>query len=129
MAFPHGCSYRRRLQEWLAEGGVSPGRTLDLGSYHAIVACVAAGTGVAIVPSEVLDHAVLGTAVQRHRLPARLRINHTHLVWSGEASPALQALIDLLPTYRRNSVASKSAARSSRRGEDAGTRVPVLDGA
>ena len=61
VAFPHGCSYRRRLMEWLAEGGASPGRILELGSYHAIVACVAAGTGVAIVPAEVLDQAVLGT--------------------------------------------------------------------
>src|SRR6218665_747462 len=60
VAFPHGCSYRRCLVEWLAEDGASPARMLELGSYHAIVACVAAGTGVAIVPAEVLDHAVLG---------------------------------------------------------------------
>ena len=103
VAFPHGCSYRRRLIEWLAEGGASPGRILELGSYHAIVACVAAGTGAAIVPAEVLDQAVLGTAVERHPLPARLRVNRTHLVWSGEASAALRALSDLLP---------KSAVRS-----------------
>ncbi|GEO16172.1 LysR family transcriptional regulator [Microvirga aerophila] len=97
LAFPHGCSYRRRLVEWMAEGGASPGRILDLGSYHAIVACVAAGTGVAIVPAEVLDQAVLGTAVERHPLPERFRINRTHLAWQGEASPPLRALMDLLP--------------------------------
>ena len=107
VAFPHGCSYRRRLVEWLAEDGASPGRILDLGSYHAIVACVAAGTGVAIVPAEVLEQAVLGTAVERHFLPARLRVNRTHLVWSGEASAALRALMDLLPksAVRQHSVA------------------------
>lgn len=97
VAFPHGCSYRQRLVEWLAEGGASPGRILDLGSCNAIVACVAAGTGAAIVPAELLDHAVLGAAVERHPLPTRLRINRTHLVWSGEASAALQALTRLLP--------------------------------
>jgi DNA-binding transcriptional LysR family regulator len=70
---------------------------LDLGSYHAIVACVAAGTGVAIVPAAVLDRAVLVASVQRHPLPPRLRANRTHLVWSGEASAPLRALIDLLP--------------------------------
>ena len=102
VAFPHGCSYRRRLIEWLAEGGASPGRILELGSYHAIVACVAAGTGVAIVPAEVLDQAVLGTAVERHPLPARLRVNRTHLVWSGEASAPLRALADLLPELAAN---------------------------
>ncbi len=105
VAFPHGCSYRRRLVEWLAEGGASPGRILDLGSYHAIVACVAAGTGVAIVPAEVLGQAVLGSSVQRHPLPARLRVNRTHLVWSGEASAPLRALMDLLPAPRARSEA------------------------
>jgi DNA-binding transcriptional LysR family regulator len=96
VAFPHGCSYRRRLMEWLAEGGISPGRILELGSYHAIVACVAAGTGVAIVPAEVLDQAVLGSSVERHPLPARLRKNRTHLVWSGEASASLRRLMEFL---------------------------------
>jgi len=115
VAFPHGCSYRRCLIEWLAEEGASPARMLDLGSYHAIVACVAAGTGIAIVPAEVLDHAVLGTAVQRHPLPARLRVNHTHLVWSGEASPTLRALIDLLPRQRSRSGATKNAKSSPSR--------------
>jgi len=97
VAFPHGCSYRRRLLEWLAERGASPGPILELGSYHAIVACVAAGAGVAIVPAEVLDQAVLSASVQRHPMPARLRVNRTHLVWSGEPSAPLKALMDLLP--------------------------------
>lgn len=110
VAFPHGCSYRRRLVEWLAEAGASPARVLDLGSYHAIVACVAAGTGVAIVPAELLDQAVLGSAVQRHALPARLRVNRTHLVWRGEASPPLQALMELLPKPQDRPGASKTAA-------------------
>ncbi|GJD51208.1 HTH-type transcriptional regulator GltR [Methylobacterium crusticola] len=97
VAFPHGCSYRRRLVEWLAEDGASPERILELSSYHAVVACVSAGAGAAIVPEEVLDRAVLGTAVERHPLPARLRVNRTHLAWSGEASTPLRALMGLLP--------------------------------
>jgi DNA-binding transcriptional LysR family regulator len=115
VAFPHGCSYRRCLVEWLAEDGVSPSRLLDLGSYHAIVACVAAGTGVAIVPAEVLDHAVLGAEVQRHPLPARLRVNRTHLVWVGDASTTLQALIDLLPKPRAKVRAEKTRPQTRHR--------------
>ncbi|MCI0755790.1 LysR family transcriptional regulator [Teichococcus vastitatis] len=97
LAFPHGCSYRRCLVDWLAASGASPGRIMDLASYYAIVACVAAGTGAAIVPAEVLDHVTLGAAVMRHPLPDRLRVNRTHLVWSGEATAPLQALTALLP--------------------------------
>jgi DNA-binding transcriptional LysR family regulator len=61
------------------------------------VACVAAGTGVAIVPAGVLDSAVLGDAVQRHPLRQRIRANRTHLVWNGDRSAALRALMALLP--------------------------------
>ena len=96
VAFPHGCSYRRRLSEWLSEVGALQGRFLDLGSYHAIVACVAAGAGVAIMPAEVLDHAVLGATVQRHPLPDRFRHSQTHLAWLGKISAPLSALLELL---------------------------------
>lgn len=101
VVFPNGCSYRRRLTEWLAQAGLAPGKLLDLGSYHAIVACVAAGTGIGIVPAAVLDHAVLGKSVQRHALPARLRVNRTQLVWSGAPSAPLQALMALLPPAQK----------------------------
>ncbi len=102
VAFPHGCSYRQRLFDWLAAEGRSPERVLEMSSYHAIVACVAAGTGAAIVPAEVLDHAVLGSAVARYKLPDPLRLNRTHLVWSGEASPALRSLMGLLEAGERD---------------------------
>ncbi|MGH1574194.1 LysR family transcriptional regulator [Methylobacterium sp. P31] len=102
VAFPHGCSYRQRLSEWMAEGGTSPDRILEMSSYHAIVACVAAGTGVAVVPAEVLDHVVLSTAVERHALPPHVRVNRTHLVWSSEASAPLRSLMELLPNSTVN---------------------------
>lgn len=98
IAFAHGCSYRQRLQEWLGSGQVLPARTLELASYPAIIACVAAGTGCAIVPESVLESLKAADAVQRHALPARIRANRTHLVWQGAPSPALAALIDTLAT-------------------------------
>jgi DNA-binding transcriptional LysR family regulator len=96
VAFPHGCSYRRLLVDWFAAAGVTPRRFLDLGSYHAIVACVAAGTGVAIMPASVLDTAVMGDSIQRHELPEAMRTNRTNLVWAGEPGGPLSALLELL---------------------------------
>ena len=116
VAFPHGCSYRQRLIEWLAEQGTAPARILEMSSYHAIVACVAAGTGVAIIPTEVLDQAVVGHAVERHPLPAHLRLNRTHLVWSGEASAPLQALMALLPPAAGAARSVEPAPQAARSG-------------
>jgi DNA-binding transcriptional LysR family regulator len=93
VAFPKGCAYRRRLQQWLATGGVIATRTLELSSYHAIVACVAAGTGIAAVPRAVLDVVRCGENVATVALPERIRKTVTSLAWrKGETSWALKAL-------------------------------------
>src|SRR6267143_2047691 len=54
LAFATGCSYRRRLEAWLGGSGIAPERVMEYGSYHAIIACVAAGSGVAVVPRSVI---------------------------------------------------------------------------
>ena len=56
IAFPEGCAYRRVLQRWLGRESLAPLRVLELNSYHAIVACVSSGAGIALVPESVLRH-------------------------------------------------------------------------
>ena len=96
IAFPNGCYYRRVLQRWLGERRLPSVRVLELGSYHAIVACVASGTGIALAPESVLE-TVQHAAVARHALPKVHSEVVTPLIWrvSGQ-SPALAALRDLL---------------------------------
>lgn len=57
IVFEQGCAYRRHAESWFLAGGKGrrPGRTLELASYHAILACVAAGAGVSVVPRSVID--------------------------------------------------------------------------
>jgi DNA-binding transcriptional LysR family regulator len=92
IAFANGCSYRKRLEEWLGASGVMPARTLEFGSYQAMIACVAAGTGFALVPRSLLVALKAAGDVRQHEVPARVRRNHTHLVWNGSPSPALERL-------------------------------------
>ncbi|HEY1104134.1 MAG TPA: LysR substrate-binding domain-containing protein [Burkholderiaceae bacterium] len=96
IAFANGCSYRKRVEEWLGASSVMPARTLEFGSYQAMIACVAAGTGFAIIPRSLLAALRATDDVRQHELPARIRQNHTHLVWNGVPSTALQRLSDLL---------------------------------
>jgi DNA-binding transcriptional LysR family regulator len=97
IAFNVGCSYRRILEEWLGMTGVVPDRVLELASYHAIVACVAAGSGIAIMPRSVLQAMRAQGDVAVHDLPARVARARTHLVWrSGHHSVALLALQEVL---------------------------------
>lgn len=101
IAFANGCSYRRRLEDWLGASGIVAARTLEFASYQAMVACVAAGTGFALVPRSLLATLRASSEVMQHELPARVRRSSTHLVWNGSPSLALQRLQDLLGGARR----------------------------
>ena len=93
IAFGAGCSYRRCLEEWLAGAKVVPGRVIEFTSYHAIVACVAAGSGVALVPRSVIETVPAGNQVSIHAIPAEVARRTTMLVCrEGFRSAALDAL-------------------------------------
>ena len=97
IAFASGCSYRRLLEQWQSENEVSASGVLEFSSYPAIVACVAAGTGVAIVPKSVLAGLRAAQMVRAHELPAHMASNRTHLIWhEGKESLALKSMRQLL---------------------------------
>ena len=92
VAFERGCAYRAYVERWYMEHGIRPSRVLELGSYHAIVACVAAGAGVAVAPRSVLELQRSLGEVTIHSL-GKLGEIDTLLAWRrGHYSPALAAL-------------------------------------
>jgi len=101
IAFANGCSYRRRLEGWLGAAKVQPDRVLEFQSYHAIVACVAAGSGIAVVPRSVLGVTRASREVNVTRLPSHTSRASTQLVWRpGHHSIALEALKKLLASAK-----------------------------
>jgi DNA-binding transcriptional LysR family regulator len=101
IAFPSGCAYRRVLERWLGAKHLAVARVLELGSYHAIVACVSAGAGIALIPESVLQ-TLPGAEVQRHGLREVHRDVVTPLIWrAGEASSSVVALRELAAGMRK----------------------------
>jgi DNA-binding transcriptional LysR family regulator len=93
IAFGAGCSYRRCLEDWLARAKVVPDRIMEFSSYHAIVACVAAGSGIAMVPRSVIRAVPAGNEVAIYPLPTAISNASTLLVWCrGHQSTALAAM-------------------------------------
>ena len=87
-AFERGCSYRHIAQQWLA-ARTPPLQWLELGSYHAILACVAAGNCVGVVPRSVLDLARTPPALHLHPLQS---VDTLLVRRAGYRSAALDAL-------------------------------------
>src|SRR5579862_1165971 len=107
IGFATGCSYRRRLEAWLATANVLPDRVMEFQSNHAIVACVAAGSGIAVVPRSVIEMTRAARQVIVNLLPAGIARARTHLVWRVEHhSVALVALRELLKTAKRTRAAT-----------------------
>lgn len=125
LAFTTGCSYRRRLEAWLGRAGVSPERVMEYGSYHAIVACVAAGSGIAVVPRSVMHALGRGREVRVRPLPGDIAASRTQLVWrQGHHSPGLDALRRELAAAPATRGGGLPASRNARRPPAAGRRAP-----
>ncbi len=102
ITFPEGCAYRRALQRWLGTDSLAPFRVLELASYHAIIACVAAGAGIALMPESVLD-TMPQTKVRRHAIPKAQANITTLLTWHrGEVSPSVLALRGLIASLPKD---------------------------
>lgn len=74
---------------------------MEFQSYHAIVACVAAGSGIAVVPRSVIAMTRGAREVIVNPLPAAIAKARTQLIWRPEhRSVALEALQKLFESER-----------------------------
>ncbi|MBV8622951.1 MAG: LysR family transcriptional regulator [Herbaspirillum sp.] len=98
IVFEQGCAYRRHAEAWFASHGKSrvPVRTLELASYHAILACVAAGAGVAVVPRSVIVMQMEPHGFATHSLGKEGRITTYLLSRRERHSASFLALRSLL---------------------------------
>ena len=98
IAFEAGCAYRRYLEQWLLEAGIIPKSIIAVSSYLAIIACVSAGTGYAVIPQSVLDIVSTKGQFQRYDLPDSVSHIKTLLAWRSDyKSTKLDSLKELLP--------------------------------
>ncbi len=83
LVFQHGCPYRFKLEEWLRNGNVMPSRIVEIHSYHAMIGCVVAGMGIAIVPESILRGYPKNAGFKIHGLPKKLSQGELRVVYRG----------------------------------------------
>jgi DNA-binding transcriptional LysR family regulator len=78
-----------------------PERTIELGSYHAMLGCVLAGMGAALLPESVLETFPESHRLQVEPLPDGKDCLRTLLIWRrGAGGPNVAALEEILTENR-----------------------------
>ena len=101
VVFQYGCSYRQRLENYLASIGVVSARPLEFGSLDAILSCVAAAVGVTLLPRGVVAEAAVDRRVALHRIPKALGLVQTLFIRRKDAylSSAMSAFVEMAKSF------------------------------
>ncbi len=99
LVFGEGCAYRRRLEAWFSDNNAFPDRLIEIASYHAMLGCVVAGMGIALVPIRVLESLPARSRISVHKLPRKWNLSITFMIWRKEnKSSRVEALEKVLRT-------------------------------
>lgn len=94
--FRRGCSYRMRLEAWFAHDHATMGRAMEIESYQGMLACVIAGSGVALMSESMLASLPGRERVNVHPLAEPFASATTWLMWrKGMVGANLNAWIEL----------------------------------
>ncbi|CAI8767073.1 Uncharacterized HTH-type transcriptional regulator YneJ [Pseudomonas chlororaphis] len=94
--FRRGCSYRLRLESWFAHYHAAMGRAIEIESYQGMLACVIAGSGVALMSESMLASLPGRESVAVHPLAEPFASATTWLMWrKGMLGANLNAWIEL----------------------------------
>ncbi|WHS61853.1 LysR family transcriptional regulator [Pseudomonas sp. G2-4] len=94
--FRQGCSYRMRLEAWFAHDHATMGRAMEIESYPGMLACVIAGSGVALMSESMLASLPGRERVTVHPLAEPFASATTWLMWrKGMVGANLNAWIEL----------------------------------
>jgi DNA-binding transcriptional LysR family regulator len=97
IVFRLGCSYRQRLDALLAEMGIVTATPLEFGSLDAIIACVAAGIGITLLPRGVVSNAAQQDLISIHTIAPEKAHVETLFIRRHDAyvSSAMQAFVEV----------------------------------
>ncbi|MCA1718232.1 MAG: LysR family transcriptional regulator [Actinobacteria bacterium] len=90
-----GCAYRGQFERQLSGAGVVPSETIEFTSIEAVKQCVAAGMGISVLPSVVVESELKGERLSALRWGEPFGVA-TQMAWHEERwrSPALETFLE-----------------------------------
>lgn len=73
IVFPVGCSYRKILENWLADENILAEGVIELSSLGAIIASISTGLGISLLPESAIKAFTLSKVLTAHEVPEKFR--------------------------------------------------------
>ncbi|HGW6103408.1 TPA: LysR family transcriptional regulator [Citrobacter werkmanii] len=98
LVFVKGCNYRSRLGQWLRLQGVDYADPLEFGSFQAILGCVSAGMGIALLPESVVRQYEHNFPIRSHTITPQIGNVNTMMIWlkNREVSRVLNRFVSFI---------------------------------
>lgn len=96
LVFPHGCSYRRALEQWTKDEGMAVSQIYEFNTLNAIFASAVAGLGVALFPEDCIRQYSQKDALTVLNAPEKYALVPTVFVYRKDSylSGALRGFIN-----------------------------------
>lgn len=95
LVFKQGCTYRRKMEEWINKEGILL-KKIEFGTIEGMIGCVKAGLGVALVSKHLAYQLNVSNTLQYHHVPEQFRYVETGFICRKDVTPtiALQRFIN-----------------------------------
>lgn len=100
LVFPEGCSYRRILQQILAEEGIAQLQVMEYSSLSALLASASAGLGICLFPESAIHAFTAGKMLTCYEVPEKFRTVEIYVVYRKKAENN-RTLMDFLNIIQR----------------------------
>lgn len=98
LVFNSGCSYRARLESWLADCGITNAKVMEFGTQETILGGVMAGLGISIIPMSAVRYLKAADAIHCYPLPEKYSDISTVFIRKADSylSSAMEKFMDNL---------------------------------
>jgi DNA-binding transcriptional LysR family regulator len=117
LVFRSGCGYRARLVQWLAAEGITPARIMEFGTRETILAVVASGLGVSLVPRAAVAHLEAAGRIRCHSIPREFGRVSTVFIRRRDAitSSSMRKLVETIREFREEGSTGTSGLEETAR--------------
>lgn len=106
LVFKKGCHYRRNLEKWLTDEGVTNESLVEFGTLETIIGSVKSGLGTSLVPESTVKRSLDEKEFYAYEVPEKYSLISTDFIWHKNIylTSAMNQFIQTVQSYKDNEI-------------------------